>query len=430
MNNILCIIDLFWIFIREYTIYILFKDYDNFIYNITNKLSKINVLYIKVFQAFALNNNIVDKKWSDKFMKFADNAPWNKDEISWETIKELENKYNLDFGDYQPINSGMISIVFKVMEKNTKEPFIIKMQRKNISKKLDNAIDQLLFLVYFFSFIPILKSLNIDNIIKQNIDLLNLQLNFKNEVDNMNKMKSNCKNLSYIKIPNVYDDVTNEYPNIIMMEYIDGKKIVDIDPNDSIHYAKLCIKFGLITLLIHGLSHADLHCGNILFIKNPNNIYQIGVLDFGIVYNIDKNIRDNLLKIFVNLFQEDTKTITNRFLYSGLIEPIENIENIPKNHQDNIINIISNVLIQKKNDKDNKTKCNIFKSVTELKEYIDNHKLNVYGIRPSDSFIQLQLGLIMNDGLVSSFDKYNNYISILDSVITEMFHLDILFEDE
>ena len=60
------------------------------------------------------------------------------------------------------------------------------------------------------------------------------------------------------------------------------------------------------------MSHADLHCGNILFIKNPNNIYQIGVLDFGIVYNIDKNIRDNLLKIFVNLFQEDTKTITNQ----------------------------------------------------------------------------------------------------------------------
>jgi hypothetical protein len=78
----------------------------------------------------------------------------------------------------------------------------------------------------------------------------------------------------------------------------------------------------------------------------------------------------------------------------------------------------------------NKIQVNIYKSILELKAYLDENELSVCGIHPSDSFVQMQLALAMNDGLVSSFNKYDNYISIIDSVITEMFHLDILLEDE
>lgn len=432
MHNIFFLINTCWIFISEFIQYTMFNNYDKFIGNIMHRLVSINVLYVKVFQAFALNNSIIDKKLNAELMKYTDNAPWTNNDIAWETILELENKYDLDFGDYIPINAGMVSIVFKSINKTTNENIIVKMQRKNIHMDLEQAIQQLLFMVYMFSFIPVLKCLNLEEIIKKNTSLLYLQLDFKTEVSNMQTMKLNCKHLTYVKIPRVYDNITDNYPNVIMMEYIEGDKIMDIDPEDSIHYAKLCVKFGFTTLLIHGVSHADLHIGNILFIKNPNlnNKYQIGILDFGIVYNIHSDLRNKLLEIFVDLFQEDIKNTAYRFLYCGLLEPIENIEKIPKIHKENIINIISNFFIKGKDmNNKNKIQVNIYKSILELKKYLDENELSVCGIYPSDSFVQMQLALAMNDGLVSTFNKYDNYIDIIDSVITEMFHLDILLED-
>ena len=51
-------------------------------------------------------------------------------------------------------------------------------------------------------------------------------------------MQKNSNKLKYIKIPNVYEDVTTKLPNIILMEYIDGKTIQNIDKEDYDAYAK------------------------------------------------------------------------------------------------------------------------------------------------------------------------------------------------
>ena len=82
------------------------------------------------------------------------------------------------------------------------------------------------------------------------------------------------------------------------MEYINGMPINQILEEDYEAFAKQVLKFGLVTTLIHGVSHGDLHSGNVLFIKDENDKkykYKVGVLDFGIIYEADPEFKQSLL---------------------------------------------------------------------------------------------------------------------------------------
>ena len=58
---------------------------------------------------------------------------------------------------------------------------------------------------------------------------------------------------------------------MILMNFIDGERIDKIKVGEYESYAKQVVKFGLTTLLIHGVVHGDLHSGNIIFIKDDND---------------------------------------------------------------------------------------------------------------------------------------------------------------
>ena len=63
LANVFCIIGF------ELLLYTWFKDYSSFIDRITSRLASVNILYVKVFQAFALNNSFIDDKTNNKLLK-------------------------------------------------------------------------------------------------------------------------------------------------------------------------------------------------------------------------------------------------------------------------------------------------------------------------------------------------------------------------
>ena len=84
MNNIKQILFLFnasFIIFSEILLYFFFRDKISFISRITRRLSSINILYVKVFQAIALNNSLIDDKINNELLRFTDKAPWTNDDI-------------------------------------------------------------------------------------------------------------------------------------------------------------------------------------------------------------------------------------------------------------------------------------------------------------------------------------------------------------
>jgi predicted unusual protein kinase regulating ubiquinone biosynthesis (AarF/ABC1/UbiB family) len=397
-------------------------------------LSKKNILYVKIFQAFALNNNIIDEKTHNNLLKFTDNVPWTSKDIDMPSLISLEKEYNIKIlNNYTPINSGMISLVFKgIMIKdhnnaNDKkdESIIIKIKRNNIDAILQDGVQKMLFCIWLLSFIPIINNSNISNTIYNNIHLISQQTDFAKEVENMKIMKKNCKNLKYIKIPQVFD---NKFSNIILMEHIKGDTLQVVDPLDYHEYSKQVIKFVFVTMLMNGLCHGDLHMGNILFIKDENDKkykYKIGILDFGILYQIDK-MKDTFYYIFSNMCSVPPEEMAQKLLVSGLIEPVESISNLEKKHYNCILSMLTKFINDTFHISKHFSQVNVFRSLSELNDYVVNNNLIVNGlnIRPSDDLLKFQIIFTMLYSVIFKLcgDKY---IETANHVMIELFHIDV-----
>lgn len=427
-KNLLFVLYIIWIFFSEISMFYLFvKSYDDCIRSIINRLAKQNILYVKIFQALALNNNLLDDQ--NSLLRFADNAPWNERDIDYSTLIQMESDFGIFIeNNYKPINSGMISLVFSGIKRDTNQKIAIKMKRRHIEYLLNDGIEKILFCLHLFSFIPIINNYKISEVIHNNIDLIRHQTNFTLEIQNMQQMKHNCRRLKYIKIPNSFPEITDKYSNVIVMEYIEGKTIHNVLPEENEIYAKLVFKFVLVTLFMNGICHGDLHVGNILFINDdsdPKYKHKICILDFGIIYEIDK-IRNALFYIFSNMCILPPHEIATNTLLCGIIEPVSSITKLPKQHYNNLINIVTEFINDTVHVSGKLTQINIFKVFFELNEYMENNRLidNDFNLYASDDLIRLQVIFAMLHGVVLKLSK-DKYIELANQVMLETFQIDV-----
>lgn len=418
---------------HELFLYYIYRDYSMFISRFTDRLATINILYVKLFQAIALNNDFIDNKINEKLLTYTDNVPWTYNEIPIRDIIDMSDKYDIDLrnGYTRPINSGMISLVFKAYKRGStrdrEETVIIKVKRNNIETRLHEAILNVQMLLYLLSFIPIFHVLNFVEAFNTNIASIQGQTNFAQEVDNINKIKENSANLKYIVVPSVYKEVTENYPNIILMDYISGIKINEIQKEDYDGFAKQVVKFGFVSSFIHGVTHGDLHSGNILFIKDTEDIkypYKIGIVDFGIIYEIDTTFRETMFDIVTNMFTLPARETAVKLLNSGIIEPPNIIQLISNQHYVNIVDFTEKI-IHETIDKTNQIQ--IYKFLYNLKDYLSNAQLADVGIKPSEVFMKTQLTLAMSHGITIQLCN-GDFLDFANSVINELFHTDIFIQ--
>ena len=420
----------FYIFISEY-LYLLFHiDKVKFVDRLSRRLACVNILYVKIFQAIALNNRLIDEKINNTLMKFTDNAPWTQDDMDVDTLNSLKDEYQLVIRDgvYHPINSGMISLVFKATRVSDDSNVIIKIKRNNIERKLEDAIDNLLFGMYILSFFPLIKKYQLSEVVNKNIDIIKHQVNFNEEVQNLLTMKENCKYLKYVKIPDAFKEVTDKYPNVILMEQIDGVSINQVTKEDYEGFAKQVMKFGFVTTLLHGVTHGDLHGGNILFIKDENDKkhkYKIGVLDFGIIYEIDAQYKGVLFELLTEMFNNSATVTAEKILDSGIIEPLELLKTLPSEHRNNILKFTSEIIQDTIHNSKQANQIQLYKFLTEFKNYISNSEISELGLRPSDNFVKTQLVLAMAHGVTLTLCK-DDYMALADKVINELFHTNMI----
>ena len=326
----------------------------------------------------------------------------------------------------------MIALVFKAIDKDNGKPVVIKMKRANIQEKLDNAIDNLLFIVYILSFIPIFNSYKLQDVIYKNVEIIKHQTSFLEEIDNMNKMRENCKNLKYVIIPKANRQITEEYPEMIVMNYIEGKKINQISKEYYETYAKLVVKFGMVTSTMHGFSHGDLHSGNILFIRDLEDDkypHKLGIIDFGIMYNVNEQFKGMLFDLLTQMFDNTPKVSAEKILNSGIIEPRNICNVLPKEDYDNMLRIVEEMVKETIFESKKANQIQIYRLISKLKEIFTKKEVKESGIRLSDDFVKCQLVLAMCQGVTLSLCN-NDFIPLMDTVINELFNTSFLLNSD
>ena len=404
--------------------YILGCDMNTCIERLSNKLSQKNILYVKIFQACALNNTIFDDEINNKLIKFTDNVPWTEADIDMDTLCRFETLNNVRIENKDvPLKSGMISLIYKARDEKTNEEVILKIKRKNIEATLEEGIEQLLFFLKIVDWIPFINHYDLPAIIHKNIDLIRHQTNFAQEVKNIQKFRTLCEKLKFVQIPKVYEAVTQDFPNLIMMEYMKGQSIYQVKKEDYEHYAKQFLKFAFIMMFSTGTTHGDLHVGNILFMKDTEDEvkHKLCILDFGIIYELGES-RHAIFDVFTDMCSTPTHRIANKLLFSGLIEPAEIIKSLTSEQTAPMLKIIDNFLNDTIHVNKRLHPVHICKFLTDLNAYVNQSKIKELKLRASADLVKFQVIFGMLHGVLLTLCG-NDYIELADKVMRETFHL-------
>lgn len=311
IEHILTTLYVVFLFLYSYVFNIIFcqNEIQHYTYFIT-KLTETNMLFVKFMQWFASNDMSPEVK--SLIRSFADNVPFTIEDIEYQQIADLIQiaaKQNKTLTiNTTPINAGTIALVYEGHLDG--EPIILKQMRKNVKQELRSSIELMKFMAEVSLYIPYLKLFKMNEVIKYNEETLMKQIDFKTEIKNGKSFYTAFEDNNDVIVPKIYDEITNYYPNFILMEKIIGLRAQDVSDEDVENY---CMTYNAVliqSLIKRGIVHADLHIGNIFFMRD----YKVGLIDFGNVLYIDKSMMKKISLFYKFLFNRQVKKLCNFFI--------------------------------------------------------------------------------------------------------------------
>ena len=313
------------------------KERLNLIKKITSRLENLNIVYIKIFQSLCLEHNLLNENEKNYLIKYVDNVPYKNNELDLKVLDKLEEDFNIYVENKTPINSGIVGVVFKGIQKknDSEKKIVVKMLKNNIKNNYEKALEEIEWLANLAKFIPKINTINYEKIILDNKNNILQQTDFKNECLNIKYFYEKFENHDEYIIPEVFQEVTDKYNNIIVMSDISGLTYNDIKLYDNeIKYqmAKILIRFGLLGTLIYGCVHVDLHAGNLFFYIDDNGnekTFKLGIIDFGNCSFQSEKSLEAYFKFFYDVqIKKDYDQIDN--LINKLVDDPQKYNNLDK----------------------------------------------------------------------------------------------------
>ena len=417
-----------------------FHTYDEYIKHLALKLSKENVFYVKFFQSVCTTKHpLITDDITNYLNTFTDNAPYTSSEIDAESLERLIKEYSIEIKrPFIPIKSGTISLIFEGTILSTNESVIIKCKRFGIDKKIHDSIFHMNHLISISNRIPHIKNLNVNDIYNENKQSIIDQLSFDIEVRNIELFYSkwNKPGLNYVKIPKVYSEITKQVPGVIVMERIVGKTIYEIEHEDKDIYAKLLAQFNFKSVFYDAIYHGDIHPGNIFFMKElksesdysdddddddddcgeddcnegekPMYNYQIGLIDFGIIGALTREMQNTIFKLFKGLYEKEHKNVAYCII-DNLVEP-KDVLTVEKRNE--LIEIISSY-----------SETHFGKDSQRFLDAEDIIKINIilydYGVQFSKEFCKIELSFAISDSVCKLLINKTTYMDQLLSIFSK-----------
>jgi predicted unusual protein kinase regulating ubiquinone biosynthesis (AarF/ABC1/UbiB family) len=160
-----------------------------------------------------------------------------------------------------------------------------------------------------------------------------------------------------------------------------------------------------------------------LFIKDENETkykHKIGVLDFGIIYEVETQYKSVLFDLLTEMFNNSPEVSAEKLLTSGIIEPVDVLKSLPSNHYKNILGFLTEIIHDTIYVSKQANQIQIYRFMSKFKTYMSNPEISGLGLKPSDNFVKTQLVLAMAHGVTLTLCK-DDYMSLADKVINELF---------
>src|SRR3989338_3641452 len=262
--------------------------------------------FIKFGQLLSLRPDLIPPEFVTEFEKMQDHVsiiPFSQ--IQPVIEQELQRPLHKLFSsfDQKPIASASIAQVYKARIGN--KIVAVKVQRPAIRETIKTDIELMYKIAELLeNHVPDLRNYHLPTLIHEFEKWTIKELNFKIEAHYAERIADNNKTNKLVKIPVIYQKYSTE--RVLVMEFIDGIPLHDIKllQKKGINI-RTVLKNGFEVFLkqvfIDGLFHADPHPGNILVMKGG----RIALIDFGIVGQFDRKLKENTLDLFRTIIESD-----------------------------------------------------------------------------------------------------------------------------
>ena len=274
-------------------------------------LEELGPTFIKCGQILSQRADLLPRELLEELRKLQDDVP--AEEFS-EIRKVLQDNFAQPLEDIfseieeTPIAAASLAQVHKAWLKGSNQEVALKIQRPDIAETIKSDMDILeRIAIRLDGRMESFKVYNLPQLVQRIRKLMLQELNFAQEMRNMQVVRTHTLPEEKILIPEVYPELCGEL--VITMELSRGSKMKDVRISELKNRASLAkrgLNFSIRQVLEQGFFHADPHPGNILIDEEENMI----LLDWGMVGRLTNKVRYELIDLIGAVVDNDVEEVT------------------------------------------------------------------------------------------------------------------------
>lgn len=280
-------------------------------------LEDLGPAFVKLGQFCSNRDDILPKELCAELEKLLDTVPpFNGAEAVRIVETELGKPIDELFTRFEPepAHSASIAQVHRA-ELPDGAKVAVKIQRPDITLQVSSDLDIISHIAALAErFINELRPLRPTAMVAEFRRVMTAELDFSNELNNIERFRKNFTGERRIHIPAVFR--RHSSPRVLTMELIEGVKLADIisssniDPRRTKLVANRLSDLVLRQVFEHRFFHADPHAGNIIIM--PGEV--VCLIDFGMVGVLSPKHKECLGDIVMGLVTNDYERITEALL--------------------------------------------------------------------------------------------------------------------
>ncbi len=390
--------------------------------NLKEDLGNIKGPFMKIAQLLSMIPDAIPIEYSNQLMQLQTNAPSMGDSfVKRRMANELGEKWNKNFLIFNTKASFAASLgqVHKAKLKNG-NIVACKLQYPDMKSAVNVDLNQFEIILNLFE--KYNKAIKTNKIYLEIKDRLVEEINYKNEIKNIDIFYKIFKNNNFVNIPKTYKNISTD--KLIVMSWLDGFPIKDLEKVSNMSKSfreKLAINIfnaWYEPFYKYCIIHGDPHFGNYSFKKNGD----VNLFDFGCVRFFPIKFVKGVLDLYYALEKKDEDLAIEAYKIWGFKKINKNIIKILNLWASYIYGPLledKKRLIQGNNKKGYgfDVANNVYK---ELKK--------IGGIEPPKEFVFMDRAAI---GMGSLFMKLNvkiNWCKLFRELISDFNEKKVLFE--